>query len=691
VLAPKTELFLAGFQYDGEHQGLYDDGSALAPMAAPVLIDSDIDESWLTGQVKNNVEAADFDGDGRDEVALVYTIGSDLKMRYWDGSGRTYAATTHTLVGFPSAVSSDIYLDSGDLDGDGKSELLISIVPNFYVFTGLDTTSPTKRDERAFAAGWWNTATCGDFDGDMGLEIFLMGNAPSGAGMYSVYDGSLAAPLAGEVDQFTIFAGVTFRDALVACGDFDGDHIDEIAMNAHVDSGNNRFVVLDDARADFALLEDGSTYSYVSTSQTFDGLETLDIDGDGLDEILFYRFLVDDALHSYDSLIADNIGLSNYSVSRAVADHGDYNGDGKDDVYVMYRDSDGYNNARVFGLNSNGTLTDYAKVREYYSVGPQLSVICAPNADDDSVTVEYIGHELLFSEPKVIAVIASPPYHSDSGQTGCSASFGETDGASSTAGSSIGLSYGFSVGTKFGAAALGAETSVKLTVSKAFDWSSSQTSSYSELISYSSGHGEDKVVFTSIPFDVYYYEVIASPDSVDIGTTMHISIPRKAATYSVERVFFNDNNGDSLDIDSSVLGHTIGDVDSYPNTIGKNSLLSTYEGHDNGPVAVGVGSGSTKIGLNTTTENSATESVQQSLELSFESTIGGFTVGGSVGFQHGFSYTLSTSSTTSFAGIVGDIPTNSYDASKSYSFGLFEYAFPLEGQEFFVINFWATR
>ncbi len=44
---------------------------------------------------------------------------------------------------------------------------------------------------------------------------------------------------------------------------------------------------------------------------------------------------------------------------------------------------------------------------------------------------------------------------------------------------------------------------------------------------------DDAVVFTVIPFDVYYYKVVSSPDPADINKTVSINVPRKLSTYKV--------------------------------------------------------------------------------------------------------------------------------------------------------------
>jgi hypothetical protein len=229
-----------------------------------------------------------------------------------------------------------------------------------------------------------------------------------------------------------------------------------------------------------------------------------------------------------------------------------------------------------------------------------------------------------------------------------------------------------------------------LTVEEALDWISSQSSEIEKYIAYSSGPGEDKVIFTAIPFDVYYYTVISSPDPSDVGNPMTINIPREMQTLSVSRSFYNSNNGDHPDVDSQVFQHTIGDVLSYPSLSERNALLSG-EGLYSDLSPVGVGSGSITVGISTTQGQGAGTFSDFSVTVESEVGSGGFTAGVSAGFHYGHEYTVTNTESTMYEGTVGDIPDGSYTPDKAYSFGLFTYpAFPASfgGQEFAVVNYW---
>ena len=112
---------------------------------------------------------------------------------------------------------------------------------------------------------------------------------------------------------------------------------------------------------------------------------------------------------------------------------------------------------------------------------------------------------LLFGLVIPVAAMASPPYHDGTGQKDNTAStFGKVEGTTVETETAIGFSTGFSVGYEadFGIFG-GAEFSV--TVEQSLDFTSTRSKTIEKYHSYTSGPAEDKVVFSSVPFDVYYY------------------------------------------------------------------------------------------------------------------------------------------------------------------------------------------
>ena len=258
-------------------------------------------------------------------------------------------------------------------------------------------------------------------------------------------------------------------------------------------------------------------------------------------------------------------------------------------------------------------------------------------------------YELLFTDPTIVTVMASPPYHAG--------------------------------------------------IEQSLDFTASQSTTIEKYNSYTSGPGEDKVVFTSVPFDVYYYTIVSSPAAEDVGRTVSINIPREIQTLASSIGFYNDHNGQAPDVDENVFQHSPGDVWSYPSADDKNRILREAESSEpgyqslwNGPRPVSEGSGYDTIGISTTEGSARGASMDLNVKLEFSSTSpGGAKVGSSIGFHYGYSYSLSTEDTAFFEGTVGNIAASDYTADNLYQYGLMVYPQQYGDQDFVVMNYWLER
>lgn len=196
----------------------------------------------------------------------------------------------------------------------------------------------------------------------------------------------------------------------------------------------------------------------------------------------------------------------------------------------------------------------------------------AGNFDRDSNRVKYVGHTLEYTNPIIIAALASSPYYSDIAQANSgynytnwvttfgrstSTSGGTTQRVGFSAGTTVELEQGINI---FGLKAASFKQSTSFKRSKNWDWTTNQ--SITKTVTYSCVGGEDRAIFTSVPIDRYRYEILESPDGDEIGRRMSIKLPRDYSTYSVTKDFYNENNGDLPDL--SMLAHTLGNPQSYP-------------------------------------------------------------------------------------------------------------------------------
>ncbi|MEM6929130.1 MAG: hypothetical protein AAF602_19485, partial [Myxococcota bacterium] len=199
---------------------------------------------------------------------------------------------------------------------------------------------------------------------------------------------------------------------------------------------------------------------------------------------------------------------------------------------------------------------------------------------------------------------------------------------------------------------------------------------------------EDAVVFTTIPYDRYTYEVVSHPDPDLVGGTVEVSLPREPLILKVERSFFNDNVvGDNVTIGSDIFDHVVGDLSSYPSAARKDALLATYGGLENGPIGVGEGIGSSSLTIDVAEEVSVGGSLGIEVEQSVEVTAGPAMAGFSVGYGAEASLTVTSGTSTTYSVTVGDLSAETF-TDQQFSYGMFTYVQPLAGQEFEVLNFW---
>ena len=113
------------------------------------------DDKYLhiwTGSVPNShiryIASGDFDGDGQDEflVEAQVAVSSDAAKRQWvytvfDHSDLSEykAVWSHVIMGIRSSVSG---VSSGDVDNDGRDEIVVLVTPNLYVFRFADFSTP---------------------------------------------------------------------------------------------------------------------------------------------------------------------------------------------------------------------------------------------------------------------------------------------------------------------------------------------------------------------------------------------------------------------------------------------------------------------------------------------------------------------------------------------------------------------
>ncbi len=600
-------------------------------------------------------------------------------------------------------ASSDI--KGGMLKGNSEAQLVISAMGKLFLIGGASDGYAALDTYDSFANGGALQIlkiACGDLDGDGEDEIAAIDGVLTNTSQ-SVLNGlarlyCLNVDSAGKISVDAALAGetvtastATIYSGSIAAGDVDADGLAEIVVCGNSSLGTAIVAVFDDANADYKFMTWGNTDK--SNYCRSVAAAVIDYDGDGVKEIIGYTRLFESANNlNADSTLKvvnsdfaggtgmyedDCIAVGQFNDSSTTVDtHEDFAFIpwGEKDMWICTWDADNV------ATNYETNLWDKGNYQYY-------PCLASANVDDDSSYVSFEGHELLYTDPRVVAFLSCYPYWEGLGMDGGSSySMGETSSTSSeqTVGMSVGVSFGFSVGVP-----TLAETKVKVSMEASLDYSTGKSHDQSISTTFSAGQ-EDKVVWTAIPYDVYYYKVIKSP-YMDADKVITVSMPRAPIMTATELGYYNANNGEAVDIGSSnILTHSMGKPKSYPNPAFVKARLDDgsmviykddsyiHPGNGKSATQVGVGSGSASIELSYSDSKETTIAGDISIKVEAESTVMGVDMGASVGFHYGYSYSVSSGETTAFSGEIGDISAAEAAAgAETFPFTLFVYQKPL--------------
>ena len=313
-----------------------------------------------------------------------------------------------------------------------------------------------------------------------------------------------------------------------------------------------------------------------------------------------------------------------------------------------------------------------------------------PNTDKDTAYLKYTGHHYFtYSNPEVLAVLASAPYFADlldrddlSGNYAESTtSYGKTSGSSqgvtATASISAGAYVSFEQDIKvFGITVASVEASASLTAKFTYDFE--KTSTLEQSVEYTTSVGSDAVVLYSIPVVVYEYDSYTpNGDGTYTQQTMTVTSPHTAATQVMELDQYEAIAKDYQElpqISGSILTHTPGDPTSYPSSAAgyKNALV--YDGDWAAVNYTGAGGGITvsqAIDMGTETTHSFSGSVE--LEASAGAGAGGVVVGVTSGREAGAGYVMTSTKGSSYTAVMQNMPIEAKDFGYGLSWKLFAY------------------
>ncbi|MFO0939063.1 MAG: matrixin family metalloprotease [Gemmataceae bacterium] len=244
----------------------------------------------FTGELR--VSEADMNGDGIGDLVVGVGPGRPTDVRIYDGAT---SAQIFEILPFEAAFTGGVYVATGDLNGDGRPELIITPDegggPRVRVFAGGTFTQVADFfgiEDTAFRGG--ARAAVGDVDAD-GVGDLIVAAGFGGGPRLSTYAGaSIAAGLPAKLfGDFFAFEQTLRNGAFIAAGDVNGDGFADIVAGGGP-GGGPRILVLDGKslvqNGPGTLVADGNFFAGDVNNRGGIRLAIKDLDGDQKADIL---------------------------------------------------------------------------------------------------------------------------------------------------------------------------------------------------------------------------------------------------------------------------------------------------------------------------------------------------------------------------------------------------------------------
>lgn len=607
--------------------------------------------------------AGDFDGDSLDEIIALARSGSDVSARL------LRISETLDLQDLDLSASiqfGTIHCESGDLDGDGDSEIVVAhsredgiqefvhldffdwdpeapaTVPGFrrvgelkiaFDTFDLDQLEDPETKADSLRSPWFEFAI-GNVDGDLESEVVIAINDnrdldQSGSdpielqpASYLVLDDINTAfreIARGEIGEG---ADIELSRADVTLVNIDGGAEMEIVFG-----GIDRSYAAEDEASDIAtryavlsydldnsqMIETGSALALhdlgiVSTAAEseysfhFAHILSGDFDGDGAEEIqlnnatfspraqgsgpgspiTWNRVLNQSsgtALELPTEVFQDQNGTQNFSFSRSNSDFGvgDLNGDGADELLTTHYPSNApFPAFRVFRAEEGTIAGQFSWVQVFapqqtggmFDDSSNYPSIFAVDFEGESPRLDKIQgeSEVAFTEPLILAAISAPPIHGESTQNPATTT---TELGDAVAGLGGDGSIQISVETlvSFEDPEQEADASLFDLIRDQLRPEFIQGGFYASALApqLTTGEAQDTVLYASIAFDRYLYEVQQYDEKPQlVGSRVVVSIPREPVISSMELQAYNANTIKGMArVDAPILPQSVGSVASY--------------------------------------------------------------------------------------------------------------------------------
>ncbi|MFF8451399.1 transglycosylase family protein [Streptomyces leeuwenhoekii] len=372
--------------------------------------------SFLTANRADTTRTTgDYNGDGKDDIAVLYDNGQGADGGYrtalWtftstgSGFGQPVKKWDNASAGFGSWNWDRSKVTTGDFNGDGKDDIGVlynngisqtgGYATTLWTFTstGTDFANPAKKWESTSTADSWNwdrsRIVADDFSGDGKDDVAVLYNNGQDADgtnktalwRFASTGTGFNAPAKVWDNVSTSFGSWNWTRSKLTTGDYNGDAKADVGIlynNGRAADGSYKTALwtLSSTGTDFTNPSkkwDNDSAGFGSWNWDRSKATSGDFDGDGKTDVgvLYDNGRTEDgrnqsALWTFTSTGTDftnpsrkwesGTGSWNSDASKVTA--GDFNGDGKTDIGVLYnygRQDDGTNRTGLWKFTSTGT------------------------------------------------------------------------------------------------------------------------------------------------------------------------------------------------------------------------------------------------------------------------------------------------------------------------------------------------
>ena len=318
--------------------------------------------SAAVGENPTSAALADFNGDGKPDLAVANWTGNSVTLLLGDGVGGQAAVSTRTVGRHPSSVA------AGDFNADGKPDVAVTNTDdnNVTVLLG-DGMGNFPAAGGPFPAGCGPASVAvGDFNADGKPDLAVQDAAPSGSPTPVVLlgdgTGKFSSRSSAVCNQSTTAPG----RASVAVGDFNGDGIQDLAAVSTI--SGSVIVLFGDGMGNFTA---APTSLLAGSKPVF--VVTEDFNGDGKQDIAVGATAGGVILLLGDGTGGFTAAPSSPFLTRFVIQSlavGDFDGDGRPDLAVQ----DTSNGVTVLVGDGTGNFTTPSGAG-WFAAGPVSSIL----------------------------------------------------------------------------------------------------------------------------------------------------------------------------------------------------------------------------------------------------------------------------------------------------------------------------